>query len=297
MTCIVQKIYHIWYYQNLVPDQKSPASMENISGWGSTIICTFCECGENHVGMQMVGKIADPGQGFNLFDLQKASIWCTAHGVEFELWDLRPEGARQEDGGELPVAYLLIMKRCAATILGMPRYSRGGAIYQELKNLDWDKKNLNQYKKVVNKRARHNLVFADTSQEPDYEAGKGRVIDFANLEMLSVVRDKLPDILGPKAQDMIGEGNHYYEPGKTGIAWHGDTERRRVVGLRQGESMSLWFRWYHNRAIISEIMKFELHHDDIYVMSEWAVGTHWKSPTLYTLRHCAGSDIKGKEYQ
>jgi hypothetical protein len=43
-------------------------------------------------------------------------------------------------------------------------------------------------------------------------------------------------------------------------------------------------------------MKFELDHGDIYVMSEWAVGSEWKKSTLYTLRHCAGSDTKGREY-
>lgn len=57
-----------------------------------TIVVTFCECGENHDGMEMEGKRAGPGEGCSLYDLQKACQWCKRNDVKYELWDLRPEG-------------------------------------------------------------------------------------------------------------------------------------------------------------------------------------------------------------
>ena len=34
---------------------------------------TFCECGENHAGMEKVGEMAAEGDGFTLEDLQQAA--------------------------------------------------------------------------------------------------------------------------------------------------------------------------------------------------------------------------------
>jgi len=276
----------------------------------STITWTFCECGENHVGMQMIGNKAKPGEGFNLFDLQRASLWCREHNVEYELWDLRPED--DEIRKYLPPSYLLIMRDCASKILEENGEYNPRALFEESKVLNWDKKILNQYKKVVNRHTHHNLVVADppaAPQKPSYAEGKGRIIKYEDVPFLAAIRETLPYILGPKANKMVGEGNHYYSPGNTGIAWHGDTERRRVVGVRLGVTMPLWFRWYRNFVKIQgineddpdsgpdgNIMKFQLNNNDIYVMSEWAVGTEWKKSTLYTLRHCAGADNKGHEY-
>ncbi len=254
----------------------------------STITCTFCKCGENHVGMQMIGEREASGTGFNLFDLRRGCQWCKANGVEYELWDL---GLDLEEI-ETPAAYILIMRGCTSVIVNSK------LLFNELRELDWDKK-FKSYGTVKDKHIRHNLIFADppyAPQEPNYESGSGRIIEYNDLPLLSKVRATLPEILGPKARDMICEGNHYHLPGKTGIGWHGDTERRRVIGVRLGNSMNLKFRWYHNRLPVGNTMEFELHHGDIYVMSECAVGTEWKKPTLYTLRHCGGSNTKGKPF-
>ncbi len=37
-----------------------------------TVSLTFCDSGENHVGMRMLGKKVDIGQGFNKEDLLRA---------------------------------------------------------------------------------------------------------------------------------------------------------------------------------------------------------------------------------
>lgn len=275
--------------------------------FSSTKTWTFCECGENHVGMQAIGNKVEEGQGFNLYDLQKACLWCEEHSVKYELWDLRPDDDIMKK--ILPPAYILIMRGCAAKILEENGEYNNKALYEESDALNWDKKVLSRYKKVVNKRQRYNLVVSDYDQKPSYEEGKGTIISYDKVPLLAAIKETLPLILGPKAENMVGEGNNYYVAGKTGIFWHGDVERRRVVGLRLGEKMSLWFRWYHRGSPVEgineedpdsgpdgNILKFELENNDIYVMSEWAVGTEWKKTTLYTLRHCAGKDIKGNEY-
>jgi hypothetical protein len=46
-------------------------------------------------------------------------------------------------------------------------------------------------------------------------------------------------------------------------------------------------RWHLNRAPVGVIIP--LHHGDLFVMSEKAVGTDWKSWKSYTLRHATGA--------
>ena len=36
-------------------------------------------------------------------------------------------------------------------------------------------------------------------------------------------------------------------------------------------------------------MEFQLNAGDVYVMSEWAVGTEWRKSSLITLRHATGA--------
>jgi hypothetical protein len=57
-------------------------------------------------------------------------------------------------------------------------------------------------------------------------------------------------MLGGKAGDLQMEGNYYYNNNQCGIGYHGDTESRRVIGIRLGASLPLHFQWYHrNRPI------------------------------------------------
>ena len=97
-------------------------------------------------------------------------------------------------------------------------------------------------------------------------------------------------LLGEKGQDLICEGNRYYDVSKTGIGWHGDTERKRVFGVRLGESMPLAFRWWFNNKSFGNTLTINLEHGDAYIMSEKAVGWDWKNSVIYgaTLRHSAG---------
>lgn len=150
--------------------------------------------------------------------------------------------------------------------------------------MTWDAK-VFMYGRVVNKLARHNLCFAEVAQEPDYQSKRGRVVEWASVPLTQQLHTELERITGAR---MIGEGNRYYDVKKCGIGYHGDTERRVVVGVRLGASMSLHFNWHHNTKPVGEHYSVVLDHGDIYLMSEKAVGFDWKKRSQLTLRHAAG---------
>jgi hypothetical protein len=230
-----------------------------------TITITFAECAENHAGMQEIGQLAE--EGFTILELKKAKKKFQKVGKECEFVDL------DNDAG------ILIVRDFA---------DETKELFKELKGLDWDKKALMRGK-VVNKNARHNLCFADFDQDPDYPEGKGRVIDFADLPFLSEVREQLPKFLGEKADNLLAEGNYYYDLSKTYINFHGDVERRIVIAVRLGETMPLYFQWYQRGEKVGEMVELCLNDGDLYIMSEKATGNDWKKRNVLTLRHSAGN--------
>ena len=149
--------------------------------------------------------------------------------------------------------------------------------------------------RVVNKHARYNLCFTDFNQEPEYEKGKGRIIDYKDVKNLKTIRDQLGNCFGGKANNLVAEGNFYYDVSKCVINKHGDSERKIVVALRIGHSMSLEYQWYLKTNPIGQEMKFILNHGDLYIMSEKAVGTDWKLRNTATLRHSANCDVANKK--
>ncbi len=60
------------------------------------------------------------------------------------------------------------------------------------------------------------------------------------------------------------------------------------MGVRLGETFPLHFQWYQHHAPMGPVRTIELHHGDLYVMSEKAVGYDWKRSSQPTLRHGAG---------
>ena len=95
--------------------------------------------------------------------------------------------------------------------------------------------------------------------------------------------------MGEKAKELACEGNYYYDVSKCGIGFHGDGERKRVVGLRLGASIPLHFQWFTKSNPIGNRFIVQLNHGDLYIMSEKAVGTDWMLSSKITLRHAAGS--------
>ena len=134
-------------------------------------------------------------------------------------------------------------------------------------------------------------------QEADFQAGKGTTIPWNEVNLLNDLRFQLIDSFGESAMDLKCEGNKYYAVSKTGIGYHGDSERRKVIGVRLGHAMSMHWMWFYNNEPRGLNVSITLQPGDIYAMSEKTVGTDWRpkrdmgwKSKRYTLRHAAGAD-------
>ena len=257
----------------------------------STVTLTFGDSAENHVGMEQLGKRVAAGEGFTVGDLSAMKARFEGLGAVCELHMLH-EGVE----GAAPAAVLVIRKGVDVICGGAVGGGAGGevqtpsdAMFAEQAALNVDKQAF-MYGRVVNKHARWNLCFDSYSQEPVYEEGKGRIVAFDDLPLTRALHAKLPEMFGEKAADLKGEGNYYYDIAKCGIGYHGDSERRKVVGVRLGATMPFFYQWYQNGVHVGERVRLDLNGGDVYVMSEKAVGTDWKSKKILTLRHSAGCD-------
>lgn len=228
-----------------------------------TITITFGDCGENHVGMQKIGEQCN--KGFTLDDL-----WNIADSIgekdNYDVYDLSLEDEE---------AYILVIRG------GVNKIVDSDKLYEELLELSWDKKSY-MYGRVCSKKARYNLCFGESAQEPDYENKKGRVVKFDGK--MKKLHDSLSKLTDSK---LIAEGNYYYGDG-CGIGFHGDAERKKVIGVRFGDPMKMQFQWWKNGKEIGDLTEFTFNHGDIYVLSEKATGNDWKKKKIPTLRHAAG---------
>lgn len=250
-----------------------------------TITLTIGDRAENHTGMQMIGR-AIP-KGYSPKDLRRLSKHLAKSGIKSKIVDLR-QASGLEDIDQLEEATVLVIRRGVDKILG-----KGSAdkMWEEIHPQKHDKKMWNQkFGAITNKKARWNLCISDHSQKPDYLNKKGRVIAWKKLPISKSLRDAVAGMPGG-IPDLVGETNYYYDLKKCGIGFHGDTERRVVIGVRLGESMNMVWQWYHQSRPVGSLMVIEeLRHGDMYIMSEKALGFDWKKRSIYTLRHAAGAD-------
>ena len=243
-----------------------------------TFTYTFSESVENHTGMQQIGHISDTG--FSLETLNKISKYMTDKGLVCQLVHLNKNLPAGIDADK--EAYVLVIKN-GVSVLGNKINLTNEITTQKL---SVDKKAFMRGH-VVNKHARWNLCYADANQEPDYENKKGRIISFAESPELNKIRNSLalPELFG---EQFFAELNYYYDITKTGIGFHGDTERKKVIGLRLGASLPLHYQWYKNSTPIGERIIIPLDGGDVYVMGDKSVGYDWLKKNIATLRHATG---------
>lgn len=246
-----------------------------------TFTITFGDQAENHVGMQKIGEKRD--EGFSRKEMKSFSKYFKEKGYKVKLVHLN----KFLDDEEAVDAYVLRIRKGLKEFL--PKDKKISDFAEEQLSLEKDSKAL-MYGRVVNKIARHNLCFSDKSQKPKYEEGKGTIVAFDDLPLLKSVREKLPSVFGEKAKDLQAEGNYYYNIKKCGIGYHGDSERRVVIGVRLGEELPLCFQWHLGKEKLGEKFEMKLKNGDMYIMSEKAVGTDWKKRSIPTLRHAAGCE-------
>ena len=257
-----------------------------------TISLTFGDQGENHVGMKKIGQMVNRGKGFNITDLLNYKNIFEEKGCECEIYNLKNLIPNISEDNVEP-AHIMVIRNGIECIL-KTKEKTNYDLYKEMTSFEWDRKYYDtRRKKILNKNARANVCFGNISSEPDYEHKKGRVIGYEEVECLKHIKENLKMLLGSKAENLICEGNRYFDLNKCGIGWHGDAERRKVIALRLGEQMDLHYNWFYKFKPVGNTLKLSLNNGDIYIMSEKAVGTDWKYSSIYTLRHAAGkSDSK-----
>lgn len=243
------------------------------------ISITFAESIENHVGMQRI-ESGCMGGGWTYEDLLDIKNRIRSPSYIYQLNGL----IREPDPSiEIDNAAILIIRDFVGGCCDLDQSS----IYEELQRLDWDKKALIRGR-VVNKKARWNLCFADTPQSPDYDKGMGRVYDI-NKTPLNSIRNTIYNLVGHK---LFAEGNYYYN-NKCYIGFHGDGERKCVFGVNFAPNNTLRYlnyQWYYNCNSVSDVLKILLRPGDAYIMSEKATGNDWRKKSIYTLRHSATFD-------
>jgi len=246
-----------------------------------TTTITLGDQGENHVGMEKIGKMAS--RGLSIVALQTLELEYSKSGYKCELINLN-DLLTMSTMSTIPDQKLIAESAKLLIIRNFLSIEERANLTKEMSGLNMDKKAWMRGR-VVNKHARWNLCFDDISQNPDYVNKKGTIVAFKDVPILNAIKTELSETL---ETPLIGELNYYYDISKTGIGWHGDSERRIVIGIRLGESMSLCYNWYYQFKPVGTKLTCMLNDGDVYFMSEKAVGTDWKRSSVYTLRHSAG---------
>ena len=241
---------------------------------------TFGDRAENHAGMQMIGHAA--AQGVSVEKLRSIKRHLDVRGIPCELIDLG-----QLVQHAVPEAAVLVIPGGVNALLGMAE----AKVLAELRTMPKDSQMFSRGK-VMNKKCRHNNTMGDFDQAPDIANKKGTVVNFKDYPATTSLRNELTKLLGVPAA-LVGELNHYYDSERCGIGWHGDKERRIVVGARFGpgaDGMHLKYQWFKWSRLVGAEGRIVLNAGDIYIASEKAVGTDWKKRKVPTLRHAAGKD-------
>jgi len=237
--------------------------------------------------MQIIGTLAK--SGVSVDRLRELEENLTESGVSCELHDLSQvlEGHCEES--VVPEAAVLVIHDGVNKMLGD---DEGEAdMLAELQSMPKDRQTF-AYGRVVNKHARHNNTMADFSQDPDIANRKGTVVDFKNYPTTCTMRDGLTTLVQAPTP-LVGELNHYFDADKCGIGFHGDAERKIVVGVRLGngaDGLPLKYRWFQHSRPVGPEFRIELNAGDVYIMSEKAVGSDFKKRSILALRHAAGKD-------
>ena len=270
--------------------------------------------GENHAGMEIIGRMPVKGEGFKATDMEGLGPYFENLGFDssvLNLNNLSGQNTIMGLGSDDQARVLLLRRWIQATF----EVTTVQDIYKELIADTWDAEYLdkNKYRieivdgvetkvrgKRMNKRARTNLCYvAGREQDPDVWKGKGRIVDLKKKIALNQAVDRLRGMIeaglieiGSKTKVEINvvEGNRYYNLKTTGIGFHGDTERVVVICISIGcDNYPMRWQWFKDGMPLGNPIDITLNCGDVYIMSEKAVGADWKLRSIYTLRHAAGA--------
>lgn len=252
---------------------------------------TFGEVAILHVGGAELGAVRD--EGFTVDDLRASHA---AHPDESEL--VMVSDALPEDLREANEAAVLVF-RGGAELLGVDPDD----LLREQGRVPYDRKYWDAKKSpkrvadgkegALNKQARLNVVFGERGQAHSDDYQQPTIQAFAGVPLLAELRERLAEILGPKAAGLNAEGNYYHKP-DSGIGYHGDAERKIVICLSLGGETTLRYHWRlpHSSAHTLPPIDLRVGHGDIYVMSEKATGHDWRKTSKVRVVHAAGDQKK-----
>lgn len=247
---------------------------------------TFAKAEENEPKMQQIGKKAEVGISLQTLRDGKASL--DAAGTPCELIDLKA-AAGLAGNLRCPEAQVLVVRGGVNAFLGDPEGL--AKVKAELDTKVFDTQALMRGS-VKNKHARHNCVFAEEAQVADIAKGRGTVFPFSANPIINAFCRTASMWAQTEQLLAVGELNHYHTPSECGIGFHGDGERRIVVGARFGEQsrdMPLRFVAFDDtRMPIGNEVSIPLNDGDVYLMSHHAVGTDWMRSGIH-FRHATGS--------
>ena len=242
------------------------------------ICITLGEQSENHVGMVKQGDgLAD--NGFSVKKLNEIKNIYESVGGEAELIDLNNVEETEEAG-------VLILRNGVDVLIGE---NKKNEMFKELLSFEWDKTYWdNRRKRWLNKHARYNVCFGNEAKELNEETKSGTIISYDSCPILKFWKSNIEDLC--KESKLEAEGNYYYNMKKTGIGFHGDAERKKVIACNLSDNVEreIHWQWYKGANRIGERIKVKLNHGDCYIMSEKATGFDWKKRNKLTLRHAAG---------
>lgn len=127
----------------------------------------------------------EEGLGFSLEDLLYAKKKFTAAGATCELYELNAWLYEPTDDPK-DLAYVLVMRNGISAMLGgaLGKGKTANDLEEELKGLTWDSEIMDRKGNVTQKRARHNLVFAEHGTKANLEEGQGSIIAYKEVPLL-----------------------------------------------------------------------------------------------------------------
>ena len=265
---------------------------------------TFGEVAILHVGGAEIGS-GRRDKGFSVQELADIHIAVVRAGGKSKLVEISaPLPPHLQEGNEAAVLIIRngadYIARLSSSYNDTPGIKACGetrsiadSIEKELRDsVIWDKKFFDtRTKKTKNKRARYNTTFGDNAVQHSNDYMQPTVNCMSELKVLNAFREGLrsDQALGQKASGLYAEGNHYYEE-KSGIGFHGDSERKIVICLSIGGESTLRYQWRFPGSSEHTLPPVDVRvkHGDVYVMSEKATGFDWRMRSKVRVVHAAG---------
>lgn len=222
--------------------------------------------------------------GFSVEELKQISAKLGSNCILRVLSDALDE--RHRSGNE---AAVLLIKNGVNLIMDDATFA--DRMLSEQKHVQYDAKYFDRRRQTTLKnQARLNVVFGEVGRAHTEDYKQGTIVAWQDVPLFAQLRQTLSTVLGPKSANLHGEGNLYHHH-TAGIGFHGDSERKIVVGTCLGSAATLRFYWRapHSRKLHKGPFDFKVEHGDIYIMSEKASGFDWKRSSKFRLVHAAGA--------